>query len=83
MSANNHIIVGEPRRCLCGVYDGQPVGCQDIIDALDRQRAWSTFVMAPGKYFAITNNEFGPPEPTPEQQLLVARVIGTLVKDCS
>lgn len=33
---NPHIIVGEPRRCLCGVYDGQSIGCNDLIQILSR-----------------------------------------------
>jgi DNA-directed RNA polymerase subunit RPC12/RpoP len=32
---NPHIIIGEGRRCLCGVYGGKAVGCGDIIAALD------------------------------------------------
>lgn len=28
---NPHIIVGEPRRCLCGMYGGQPTSCADIL----------------------------------------------------
>jgi hypothetical protein len=33
---NPHIIVGEPNRCVCGVYDGRPVSCSDVIAAHDR-----------------------------------------------
>jgi hypothetical protein len=40
MKLNNHIIVGEPRRCLCGVYEVNgariPVGCSNIIEALEK-----------------------------------------------
>lgn len=32
---NPHIIVGEPRRCICGVYDGEPLGCKDVLASLD------------------------------------------------
>ncbi len=28
---NPHIIVGPGRRCLCGMYDGKPVSCGDIL----------------------------------------------------
>lgn len=32
---NPHIIVGEPRRCLCGTTkDGKPVSCFDILGEL-------------------------------------------------
>lgn len=33
---NPHIIVGEPRKCLCGVYNGRPIGCQELIEVLDK-----------------------------------------------
>lgn len=32
---NPHIIVGEPRRCLCGVYGEKAVRCADVLAALD------------------------------------------------
>jgi predicted nucleic acid-binding Zn ribbon protein len=33
---NNHIIVGESRRCVCGVYAHHPpVGCREVIAALE------------------------------------------------
>lgn len=32
---NAHIIVGEPRRCVCGVYDGQRIGCREVLASLD------------------------------------------------
>ncbi len=32
---NPHIIVGEPRRCICGVYNGEPLGCKDVLASLD------------------------------------------------
>ena len=34
---NPHIIVGEKRRCLCGMYGEQPTSCADILAALERQ----------------------------------------------
>lgn len=42
MQTNNHIIVGEPRRCLCGTYEINgvkiPVGCSEIIRAMETVR---------------------------------------------
>jgi len=32
---NPHIIVGEPNRCVCGMYDDKPITCQQVIAALD------------------------------------------------
>jgi len=32
---NLHIIVGEPRRCICGMYNGEPVGCGDVLASLE------------------------------------------------
>ena len=32
---NNHIIVGEPRRCICGLYGNKSIVCSDVIVALD------------------------------------------------
>lgn len=34
--SNYHIIVGEPNVCLCGVYKGKSITCEDILDALTR-----------------------------------------------
>jgi len=33
---NPHIVVGENRRCLCGVYEGVSVSCASIIAASAR-----------------------------------------------
>ena len=33
---NPHIIVGEPRRCVCGWYGHRAIGCADVIAALER-----------------------------------------------
>lgn len=33
-SMNAHIIVGEPRRCICGVYNGTPIGCREVLASL-------------------------------------------------
>lgn len=34
---NKHIIVGEPRRCICGMYDGMTIiSCADIIERMER-----------------------------------------------
>lgn len=42
METNNHIIVGEPRRCLCGTYEIRgvkiPVSCSNIIAAVEHVR---------------------------------------------
>lgn len=32
---NPHIIVGEPRRCICGIYDGETITCKRVIDSLN------------------------------------------------
>jgi hypothetical protein len=32
---NPHIIVGEGRRCLCGLYNGEPIDCKSILASLD------------------------------------------------
>jgi len=32
---NPHIIVGEPRRCICGMYNGAAIGCKDVLSSLD------------------------------------------------
>lgn len=36
---NPHIIVGEPRHCLCGTYNNNatPTSCADILAAVERQ----------------------------------------------
>jgi hypothetical protein len=31
---NPHIIVGENKRCLCGIYDGKPVTCGELLSSL-------------------------------------------------
>ena len=31
---NPHIVVGAGRRCMCGVYDGAPLTCGQILAAL-------------------------------------------------
>ncbi len=35
---NPHIVVGEGRRCLCGLYDGKPLYCEQILASLDAIR---------------------------------------------
>ena len=32
---NPHIIVGEGRRCICGVYNGEAIGCKTVIESLN------------------------------------------------
>ena len=32
---NPHIIVGEPRRCLCGMYGEKPICCKQLLGFLD------------------------------------------------
>lgn len=32
---NKHIIVGANYRCLCGIFEGKPLGCADIIKAVE------------------------------------------------
>lgn len=32
---NPHIIVGEGRRCVCGMYKGEPLTCEDVLASLD------------------------------------------------
>ena len=32
---NNHIIIGTGRRCLCGMFEGKPLGCSDIIKSIE------------------------------------------------
>jgi hypothetical protein len=32
---NAHIIIGQPRRCVCGVYDGTPIGCREVLASLE------------------------------------------------
>jgi len=35
---NPHIIVAHPGICLCGTYEGEPLGCAQIIEELESQR---------------------------------------------
>lgn len=65
---NPHIIVGEPRRCICGCYallyqnppnESVPVGCGEVLAALER--------------LVQTGNE---------DAFLLERVISPLVRDC-
>lgn len=32
---NNHIIVGENNRCLCGIFEGKTLSCAEIIKAIE------------------------------------------------
>jgi hypothetical protein len=36
---NPHIIIGEPRMCCCGVYDGKAVGCHGLIATMNKIKA--------------------------------------------
>lgn len=57
---NLHIIVGEPRRCLCGVYDGQSVGCQELIEILDKIERFDPIDALPNDEAVLLNKVLRP-----------------------
>ncbi len=67
---NPHIIVGEPRICLCGTYHGKSVGCIKILDALDR-------------LVSLTKLDAEELSPEAEDILLLNAVIKPLVQECN
>lgn len=66
---NPHIIVGENRRCLCGMYEGRNVFCRDVIEALD-DLFHHAHIRGSGVSLYVTNIE------------LLDRVIRPLVQEC-
>ena len=32
---NKHIIIGDGRKCLCGIFEGKPLHCSDIIKSIE------------------------------------------------
>lgn len=38
---NEHVIVAHPNVCLCGNYNGKPVGCSEIIEKMSWLKEYS------------------------------------------
>jgi hypothetical protein len=78
---NNHIIVGEGRRCLCGTYKTGAVGCAEIITALHNIEDYAQTQANPSLF--IRKGERNPPSPpTANELLLICEVLLPLVTDC-
>lgn len=79
---NPHIIVGEPRRCVCGSYNGEAIGCIQIIRVLKWLEEYAKAQLNPSLY--IRKGETYPPQPpTATDIMLLVQVMKPLVKDCA
>jgi hypothetical protein len=78
---NNHIIVGDGRRCLCGSYNGKRVFCQNIIFTLNQLEAYAHAKDNPALY--VRKGERNPVQPpSNEEVLLLVEAIKPLIQDC-
>lgn len=64
---NPHIIVGEPRRCICGSYGHRAIGCADVIAALER----------------IDDVAMAHEPPNKEDVAIIREVIVPLIQECN
>jgi hypothetical protein len=78
---NPHLIVGEPRRCVCGSYDGKAIGCADVIKALNRLEGYAQTQLNPSLF--IRKGDRNPhPLPDGEDIMLLVQVLKPLLQEC-
>jgi len=79
---NAHIVVGEPRRCVCGSYDGKAIGCADVIRVMNRLEDYAQTQINPSLF--IRKGDRNPPQPpTGEDIMLLVAVMKPLLTECA
>ena len=73
---NPHIIVGFPRRCVCGSYDHTSITCQDVLTAIHELRRYAEAQRQP------SGQPFPPRLPMPESMLAICELVESLVVEC-